>query len=1495
MGQEIDSLEIGISSTVGNATRSINTLIGKLESLDKVMSGLNTSGMQNLANGIIRLNGAVNQMKNSTASLNQIGKSLQKIGNIKPGNMYGISSASKALGSALTTFNNVDFNKVGRISEFTTALSKFGNIRVGNAANAIPNLANGIKTLVTELEKIDADKVDFSALQQIFDAISKMGRKTAENATRNLPELSKQLGVLMETLSRAPNISNNVVRITEALAKLSNAGAKVGTATRSMSSGLNSFSRHSSNARKSATSLAATIGKLYANFWILQRLLSGIGKAISTSMDYMETFNYFSVALDKIGDEFKSQYAEFGYASAEAYGRSFERRLNQLTSKMTGFNVAENGILSSTNQTSLGLDPNQVMSFQANIASITNAIGMTGEASVVTSKALTMLAGDLSSLKNVDVSQVMDNLTSGMVGMSKAVDKYGMSIRMADLQNTLYNLGINESVQTLDQNAKTQLRLITMLQQSQVAWGDLANTLNSPSNQLRQLSANFSNLTRMIGDLFIPVIASALPYVNGLVIAIQRLVTWIGSLLGVDVAIGSIMGDFGGSSDAISELIDDTDDLTNSLGGAGGAVEKLNKQLSSFDELNNQMSKDNSGGGGGGGANLDGLDLTDALIKAYGDYEKVWNEAYSRAENRATEFADRIEATFKRVAQAAEPTTKALKKLYNEGFREFASFNFDALDSFWNNYLKPMGKWVLGDDGLARFFNITNNLLYSINWNKLLGSLDKFYTALQKPTKFAFTGLLDFYESFLVPIAAWVIGDGLPAFYDIMSKLINSINWDLLNKALESLWKALGRFATSVGEGLIVFLESLASVLTPVISTALNALSIALQAFAKVIDLIPDSAITGLTSAFATFFLLWQAKTFVPELIGKVGTALKAFGGNFAAITATLMDGIQPWDVAIATVVGLKGVLTSLYSEVEPKPLTDAEEIELFGNTLEATAEQIEKTKTAIDSLGTEFEELKTAGYADIEYAKDLTDRYFELTAQTSLTTTEQMELQNVIAKMGELIPGLNSYLDEETGMYTLQKEAIAALIVQQETLYRLKAAQGQLESAYTNELAAMQNLKDAQEEYNLALDDASKKYLAWKEAEKEVMTYGYSGNLSMSDVEELEAAYLGAAQAVNTTGTALTEAREAYADSQEDIQDLTEYTNELQSAVNRIDYTQASLKAASAINSMHGIWVNGKQVLGQDAINIYNEIMNGLEPLPDGGYRIADGTVVYFGDALDKGKQDIVDTVDSTFVQSLESGLQEGYTIARDAGGNWVITTADAMNNNKDMAKSASANVVKSAKEGIDNETPQLMQSAINAANTVTNAWKSMGDGINNETPRLMQAAINATNVVTDVWTSQKPIMILNLNTANAEYQARMAAANISEILKTQVYSSLSLGATMLGPGKINVNIGAYATGGFPEDGWFRASHGEMIGQFDNGQSVVANNNQIVTGISQGVQSGFRMAQTEQNMILREQNDLLRQILEKETGISQSDIYNAVKRENRKQYNQTGTNQLVY
>ena len=50
------------------------------------------------------------------------------------------------------------------------------------------------------------------------------------------------------------------------------------------------------------------------------------------------------------------------------------------------------------------------------------------------------------------------------------------------------------------------------------------------------------------------------------------------------------------------------------------------------------------------------------------------------------------------------------------------------------------------------------------------------------------------------------------------------------------------------------------------------------------------------------------------------------------------------------------------------------------------------------------------------------------------------------------------------------------------------------------------------------------------------------------------------------------------------------------------------------------------------------------------------------------------------------------------------------------------------------------------------------------------------------------------------------------------------------------NLFLDGFASGGFPEDGLFMANHGELVGKFSNGRTAVANNEQIVAGISAGV-----------------------------------------------------------
>ena len=79
------------------------------------------------------------------------------------------------------------------------------------------------------------------------------------------------------------------------------------------------------------------------------------------------------------------------------------------------------------------------------------------------------------------------------------------------------------------------------------------------------------------------------------------------------------------------------------------------------------------------------------------------------------------------------------------------------------------------------------------------------------------------------------------------------------------------------------------------------------------------------------------------------------------------------------------------------------------------------------------------------------------------------------------------------------------------------------------------------------------------------------------------------------------------------------------------------------------------------------------------------------------------------------------------------------------------------------------------------------------------------------------------------------------------------------------HVTIPRFAEGGFPETGELfiaREAGAEMVGSIGR-RTAVANNDQIVSGIASGVAE----ANSEQNSLLREQNTLLRALLEKDTS----------------------------
>ena len=99
-----------------------------------------------------------------------------------------------------------------------------------------------------------------------------------------------------------------------------------------------------------------------------------------------------------------------------------------------------------------------------------------------------------------------------------------------------------------------------------------------------------------------------------------------------------------------------------------------------------------------------------------------------------------------------------------------------------------------------------------------------------------------------------------------------------------------------------------------------------------------------------------------------------------------------------------------------------------------------------------------------------------------------------------------------------------------------------------------------------------------------------------------------------------------------------------------------------------------------------------------------------------------------------------------------------------------------------------------------------------------------------------------------------------------------------------LSVKVGSFYNGGFPEDGFFFANHSEMVGQFSNGKTAVANNQQIVEGIKQGVYEAVAAAWSSSSG----NGNVTVEI----TGDA-SDIFRAVVRENDRSIMRTGASPI--
>lgn len=806
---ELESLQIQITSDAHNATAAINNLISRLTSLKTALSGFNNISFGNIvasansANSSFRsltttISNLSQNMRTAKGSMTELGGRLSEIrvDSSAASSIETVAAAIRKLGSKtiVTATRNLpeltvtlrnfakEINELG-IVNFDTAsmtgvissIAKLGGKASTQATKNLPTISAQLQNFVRQMNQIGSFSFDMINLSQMVAAIGKLGSVASGRAVNNIPLLARNLKELFVTLSSAPNVSGNIIRMTEALANLSTGLGRTRGATSNASSGMNLFGKNVDSVRIKSFSLASAIGKVYATYWALFRGFRLLGDAIDISSSLTEVEN---VVRQTFG-QYESLINNFAKTSIEKFGMS-ELSAKQFASRFQAMGTA--------------LDIPQGQMAKMSIR-------------------LTELAGDMASFYDVSQEDIAKSLQSVFSGTTAPMRRYGIDLTQATLKEWALKQGLDANISSMTQAEKAMLRYQYVLAHTTNITEDFKRTQDSWHNQITMLRENFKALGAVVGS---GLINAFKPFIKVLNAVLQKVISFAEM---VTNALGSIFGwryeaskgaGISGLADDIGSASDGMDDLSNAAGSAGkntGGIAKNAKKAKkeiqqatrAFDELKviSKQSKDNTSGSGSGGSgggsgsggsgggdtgklvktdtiykdfvsnikDLEGLgeSIRDALVIAVGGIE--WDKIYAKASGFGTGLAEFLNGLFSEdkkgnsvftatadVIAGALNTAIFASKGFTDKFK-FETFGKNLAHGFnrffkkfkWKQCAEAINGWVDG------FWKFVRGFFDDLSWKDVFNGLKTF---LKNLTPESLATILMFTGGKLAPIVS---------------------------------------------------------------------------------------------------------------------------------------------------------------------------------------------------------------------------------------------------------------------------------------------------------------------------------------------------------------------------------------------------------------------------------------------------------------------------------------------------------------------------------------------------------------------------------------------------------------------------------------------------------------------------------------------------------------------------------------------------------------------
>lgn len=986
---------IKIDAELEAALSQLDKIISKMGVFEGQFKGLSSSlnSINNLAKGLrsiagINLGTLESQLKGVKTQLNSFSKGID-VSNIKSAvnSVNSLKTATRGIGKVSLNFDTSNA-KSGHLENTVTSLKKFVESFNGMKLNGL----SGIKELPKAMERIQ--KLDLTKLRQSF---SMMNKQVIEFITN----LNKGKG----SLQAFSNITKNLSSSRDPMSALKSSVKNVGN-----------------EADKSHKSISKmfSVGRIYwfANY--TRQAFRGIGKMITSAIDFRETENLFSVAMKNMrGEAMKFQ---------ETITNSFGLALPDM--------MKAQGI------------------FKNMLGSIT---GLEQDMQTKLSETMTKMAVDFSSLYNTSIESAITKMQSALSRQVRPIRSVsGMDITQNVLGGSLQQMGIyDRSVMQLGEMEKRLVVIYTLMEQmrNSGAMGDFARTIENPAQQLKILQQQVSEVGRWIGAVFEGTLGRILPYINGFVMAIKEVIKTFALFVGYEIpdstgVVGSILDQMGDESDNLQDSIGG---VNSGLDGTEKKLKQIKNLLSSKDELNiiQEPEDTSSGGSGGGSGGAGGLGSIDPrILNALKEYENMMESVRMKAMDIRDAILGWMDATGKAINENIFAPIKISWDKYGTGIM----FNFG---SGFNNL-----KILAGD-----FFNI-----WKSNWKLNFQSVSDLFFSLLETGSIVFNAITEFM------LDVW--NKGGKYLYESLNKLFRSfvnlatnindefvkpiIRWfkDNLLDAISSTFgfglKIIGGFVNILSD----FVNFLAQKGNPTLKifigiwatwkiakTASDFMNLAKKVNAITGPLSKSSSLSMAlagnlgslgqkTGSLVTFFSKLLTQGLNPALIGfpKLNGIFNTNNGNIAKFGQSMGESVikmsnltgstgplggaltkvggwlssasfTPWAVGIGAAAGAILSLVGYLSGLE----TESEKVD------KRLADFNEKRQSELDSLRETTKQNIETGFEETIMFERNVERLKELVDENGKLKGSKEEVKSVIEQINEVMPESISWIDEET------------------------------------------------------------------------------------------------------------------------------------------------------------------------------------------------------------------------------------------------------------------------------------------------------------------------------------------------------------------------------------------------------------------------------------------------------------------------------------------------